>query len=83
METIKLTQEEIEMLDSFQKQNEQLIVEFGQIEISIQNLEIQKGKLKQSLVSLKNLESQIGRELQSKYGDGNINMETGEFIKLG
>jgi hypothetical protein len=83
MEVIKLTQEEMDTLNSFQKQNEQLIVEFGQIEISIQNLEIQKDRLKQSLVELKNLESQIGRELQSKYGDGNINMETGEFIKLG
>jgi stress response protein YsnF len=83
METIKLTQDEINTLSSFQKQNEELIINFGQIEMSIQNLEIQKERLKQELTNLKNLEFQIGKDLQNKYGDGNINIETGEFIKLG
>jgi stress response protein YsnF len=83
MEIIKLTQDEINTLSSFQKQNEELIINFGQIEMSIQNLEIQKERLKQELTNLKNLEFQIGKDLQNKYGDGNINIETGEFIKLG
>ena len=83
METIKLTQDEINTLSSFQKQTEELIINFGQIEMSIQNLEIQKERLKQELANLKNLEFQIGKDLQNKYGDGNINIETGEFIKLG
>ena len=82
MEKIVLTQEEINDLKSIQEQNSQLIVSFGQIEIAIQNLEAQKLELKNQLQVLKNKENDLAQSLQAKYGNGNINIETGEFIKV-
>lgn len=82
MEKILLTQEEINELKSVQEQNNQLIVSFGQLEIVLQNLEIQKQELKTQYQLLKEKENQLGQSLQTKYGNGNINIETGEFIKV-
>ena len=82
MEKIVLTQEEINELKSIQEQNSQLIVSFGQIEIGIQNLDTQKLELIKQLQILKNKENELAKALQVKYGNGNINIETGEFTKV-
>jgi hypothetical protein len=82
MEKILLTQEEITELKSIQEQNSQLIVSFGQIEIATQNLDIQKSELKKQLQVLKNKENELAQTLQTKYGNGNINIETGELTKV-
>jgi hypothetical protein len=82
MEKILLTQEEIDSLKSIQEQNSQLIANFGQLEIAIQSLELQKEQLIEVLTALKTKENDMGKTLQDKYGNGNINIETGEFTKV-
>jgi hypothetical protein len=82
MEKILLTQEEIDSLKSIQEQNNQLIANFGQLEIAIQSLELQKEQLIEALTTLKTKENDMGKTLQDKYGNGNINIETGEFTKV-
>jgi hypothetical protein len=82
MEKILLTQEEIDSLKSIQEQNNQLIASFGQLEIAIQSLELQKEQLIEVLTTLKTKENDMGKTLQDKYGNGNINIETGEFTKV-
>jgi hypothetical protein len=82
MEKILLTQEEIDSLKSIQEQNNQLIANFGQLEIAIQSLELQKEQLIEALTTLKTKENDMGKTLQDKYGNGNINIETGEFTKI-
>lgn len=82
MEKILLTQEEINELKSIQEQNNQLISNFGQLEIAIQSLELQKEQLIETLSALKSKENELGQTLQNKYGNGNINIETGEFTKV-
>jgi hypothetical protein len=82
MEKILLTQEEIDSLKSIQEQNNQLIANFGQLEIAIQSLELQKEQLIEVLTALKTKENDMGKTLQDKYGNGNINIETGEFTKV-
>jgi len=82
METIKLTQEEIDSLKSIQEESSNLTVSFGQLEIAFQSLKLQKENLVEALVNLKNKETEIGTQLQEKYGNGNINIETGEFTKV-
>lgn len=82
MKKIVLTQEEISDLKSIQEQNSQLIISFGQIEVATQNLEAQKLELKNQLQVLKNKENELAQSLQAKYGDGSINIETGEFTKV-
>jgi hypothetical protein len=83
METIKLTQEEIDTLKSIQEANNNLMISFGQLEMAFQSLKLQKESLVGTLANLKNKETEIGTQLQEKYGSGNINIETGEFTKVG
>lgn len=80
MEIKKLTQEEVTILKEIQDQNFNLIEQFGQIEMQIQILELQKSNLKQTLSDLKAKETELGTQLQNKYGNGRINLETNEFI---
>jgi hypothetical protein len=55
--------------------------QFGRIEFQVQTLLLQKEELKQEITKLKIASNKLGEQLQQKYGDGNINIETGEFIK--
>ena len=80
METIKLTQEELDTIKKFQKINEDLNWNFGQIESNIIILEIQKEKLKQQLAETNEEQNNFAKELNVKYGNGTIRVETGEFV---
>jgi hypothetical protein len=81
-EAITLTEQELNDLKKIQEQGNQLMMKFGEIEMSIQILELQKDRLVESLQELKEKETTYGQILQDKYGNGNINTETGEFTKI-
>jgi len=80
MENKVLTPEELSKLKELDEKRGELIDRFGIIEINIQDLEIQKRKLIDELSKIKDAELEIGALLQQKYGDGNINLSTGEII---
>jgi hypothetical protein len=80
MEKQVLTQEEIQSLKTIQSRQQALLSVFGDLEYKIQILELEKQRLKQTLLKQLEEEEQIGKQLQQKYGDGNINLEKGEFI---
>ena len=80
MENKVLTPEELSKLKELDGKRGELIDRFGIIEINIQDLEIQKQKLIEELSKLKDAEVEIGALLQKKYGDGNINLSTGEIL---
>lgn len=82
MEKKVLTQEEIQSLKKIQANQQILLDAFGDIEYKIQLFELEKQKLKQSLQLQVEEEIKIGKQLQEKYGDGNINLEKGEFIPV-
>jgi hypothetical protein len=81
-ETITLTEQELNDLKLIQEKGNQLMIKFGEVEMSIQILELQKENLVESLSELKQRETTYGQMLQDKYGSGNINTETGEFTKI-
>jgi len=81
MEKIYLTKEELDQLKELRENDKTLTTAFGEIEISIQSLNVQKQNLIKSYNELKQNENRIANMLQSKYGDGTIEIETGEFIK--
>ena len=82
MEKQVLTQEEIQSLKTIQSRQQALLSMFGDLEYKIQILELEKQKLKQSLQTQMEEEEKIGKQLQQKYGDGNIDLEKGEFIPV-
>ena len=83
METKVLEQEEIQSIRDLQTKREQLMTDFGFIEMRIQELELQKENLINALVEIRNSEVTLSNELQSKYGNGTIDLEKGEITVAG
>jgi hypothetical protein len=82
MENKVLTQEEIQSLKSIQTSQSNLIQALGTVEYRIQLLELDKQTLKTQLQKQIEDETKVAEELQEKYGDGNIDLEKGEFISV-
>ena len=82
MEKIVLTTDELQSLKNFQSTRSQIINDFGIIEFQIQELKTQKEMLVKALANLKAEENKVSQELQDKYGEGNIDLNSGEFIAI-
>ena len=82
MENKVLTQEEIQSLKTIQTNQSNLVQALGTVEYRIQLLELDKKALKSQLQKQVEDETKIAKELQEKYGDGNIDLEKGEFIPV-
>jgi stress response protein YsnF len=81
MEQVFLTTEETKKLKVIQDNEANLITQFGQLEYQIQSLNLQKENLKNNITKLQTESSNFGKELQDKYGEGTIDVTTGEFTK--
>ena len=80
-EKIVLTKEEIETLSQLQQQQNDLIFGLGQTEYQMSFLNKQRDNINQQLETLEQTQMQSSQELEQKYGQGSINLESGEFIK--
>jgi transcription-repair coupling factor (superfamily II helicase) len=80
MKIEKLTEQEISSVKEIQKLRAELIDKYGLIEMSIQDLKLQKQEVTEELKEIKVTELKLSQELQSKYGVGTINIDSGEFI---
>jgi len=80
MKIEKLTEQEISSVKEIQKLRAELIDKYGLIEMSIQDLKLQKQEVTEELKEIKITELKLSQELQSKYGVGTINIDSGEFI---
>jgi hypothetical protein len=79
MATQVLEQEEIQSIKDLQTKREQLMADFGFIEMRIQELELQKENLINLLIEVRNSEATLSNELQTKYGNGTIDLDKGEI----
>ena len=80
--TIKLSKEELEILQGYQQKQNQITFNLGSIDIQKALLEGQRGAILENLADLQEKSNKTAKELQDKYGEGNINLETGEFTLL-
>lgn len=81
MEQIKLSEEELNTLNQLQTNQNEIIASLGQLEYSIQLLELQKEGLTEEIEKLKKSENEIGKDLTEKYGNGSIDLNSGFFTK--
>ena len=81
MEQTFITKEEKSRFDNIRKSEEQIVVGLGQIEYQIQSLKSQKNTIGESLKQFEQRKTTLAQQLQDNYGEGSINIETGEFIK--
>ena len=75
----KLTQEELQRIQQLQNQSQGIVNELGTIEITRINLDARYNAAKEALNALREAEQGLAKELQEKYGDGTINLNTGEI----
>lgn len=82
MEKKFLEPNEISQLKEIQSKFISIRDQLGEIEIEIIGLNVTKENLKNELINLKKEELSLAQELQSKYGEGNISLNTGEFLQI-
>jgi|TARA_R110000803_G_scaffold120777_1_gene188853 hypothetical protein len=81
-EVKKLQKEEVTKLSDYQLRTNEAVGAIGQIELQFDLLKDKKEELLNSFKELRIEQQSTADELQKKYGDGNIDLEKGEFIPL-
>jgi predicted nuclease with TOPRIM domain len=81
MAEIQLTAEELNSLQSINEELSNTLMSLGQIEINKSLLEENKQTLLTNFSQIQQKQEKLAVELTQKYGDGNINLTTGEFTK--
>ncbi len=80
MEKKVLTKDEVSSLKDLKQQYRDLTEATGVVEMQKLNLEIKKEQIKEKLKSLQQKEIKLAKELEEKYGNGEISLESGEFL---
>ena len=85
----KLTQEELQSIKDLQSKYNQTLFEIGVAEAQrialseqLEKLENNKSTLFKDLATIEQKESELTATLQTKYGQGNIDIETGEISPI-
>jgi predicted nuclease with TOPRIM domain len=81
MEKVQLAPEELSKLQETNNKVADIITSLGQIEIQISLLQENKKSLLDSFSQIQQDQDQLAQELTQKYGDGKIDIATGEFTK--
>lgn len=79
-EAIKFTEEELQKIKSFQDSYNNFILQLGQLEIELINLQKIKENLTTNFIKLKEESDGFSKTISDKYGDGVLNPATGEFV---
>ena len=77
---VKFTDEEVKTIQTIRDSFDALTVKLGQTEIGILNLKSSKLLLAKELEDLKVQENEIIKGITDKYGDGQLDVNTGLFI---
>lgn len=79
MEKKVLTQEELTQLRNLRDQQNNVLSGLGSIEYRITILENNKAALKAQIAELEKANTTLGAQLTEKYGNGSLDLETGEI----
>ena len=79
MTTHVLTQEELTQLKDLQTRQNNLLMNLCSIEYRISLLEQNKSELKSQVLEIERMNNELGAQLTEKYGNGSLNLETGEI----
>ena len=82
MENKKLSKKELQPLKEYQEKINIIVVSLGKLDLQINSLENTKKNLIKEYQELEISQQKIALELQDKYGEGNIDLESGEFTPI-
>ena len=80
-ESVKLTQEEIKQLSGLRTKTSELTFMRGQIGIAEDNIKRQLNELAEQFNELYKTEREISQDMFKKYGIGEVDLDTGVFVK--
>lgn len=81
MEKILVTSEELQQLKKFQSDSSQLLLDLGEIEVQLININQLKQQTLEKYQQFQLGQRQFASEISKKYGEGMIDLTTGEFKK--
>tara|TARA_Y100000022_G_C13075755_1_gene295519 strand:+ start:159 stop:419 length:261 start_codon:yes stop_codon:yes gene_type:complete len=79
---IKFTSEEIQEIQNLQQLYAAVVNQAGQVHLEEITLHERKGQVEANFEEVKRKEQEILSNLNTKYGQGSINLETGEFTPV-
>ena len=86
-ENKKIEKVDIESIKELRQKSSELIVKFGEVELEFiyvenrkKELNVYKDSLMKELTELQESEKTLTTDMETKYGQGNLNLETGEFV---
>ena len=82
MEKTVLTKEEIQQLSSLQEQQNDFVIQLGQVEYQKLLIKKEEESIKQQIETFEKKQMETAQKLEEKYGRGTVNLESGEFIKV-
>jgi len=82
MESKKLLNEELQVLKKYQEDTNTIIVNLGKLDLQINLFKRNKEQLIKEYQELEAKQLKTAQELQDKYGEGNIDLESGEFTAI-
>jgi len=80
-ERTKLTREELEDIQGIQKEIQNITYDLGSLEVQKITIEQKKQQLTEAFVKVVDADKALAEVIFGKYGKGNIDFESGEFIK--
>lgn len=75
----KITEEELKRVSELRQETSQIVYALGEIEYQRIALSTTEELIKEKIKELRTKEAGVLNELKEKYGNVNINIETGEF----
>jgi hypothetical protein len=82
METIKLTEQEVQQIVSIQQKHRELIEDLGQIELLKIKIEKRRKQAEILFEQIEEEENIVATRLERLYGKGTIDLDKGEFTPL-
>ncbi len=82
MESKKLLNEELQVLKKYQEDTNTIIINLGKLDLQINLFKRNKEQLIKEYQELEAKQLKTAQELQDKYGEGNIDLESGEFTAI-
>ena len=76
----KFSSKELDEIKKLQNSISDAIYKLGQVNLDKIKINQQENQIKQLIFSLEKQEQELAKKLSSKYGKGNLNLDTGEFI---
>jgi len=75
----KLTEDELSSIKNIKQEYSDLAISLGELELQISSFNHEKNRLLELHKQLLEKETELAQKLQDKYGQGSINLETGEI----